>query len=80
MPLNRTGPDPKITPTMQIALYHQLEKEPDMNRREMVDFISDKFEEEVSVTSITRALDKRRITLKVMRRVAEQQKPELRHF
>lgn len=46
----------------------------------MVDFISDEFGEEVSVTSITRALDERRTTLKVMRCVAEQQKPELRHF
>jgi hypothetical protein len=46
----------------------------------MVDFISEHFKEEISVTSITRALDKHKMTVKVMRRVAEQQKPELLHF
>lgn len=51
-----------------------------MDRREMADFIGNRFNEDVSVTSITRALEKDRITLKVMRRVAQQQMPELRHF
>lgn len=80
MPSKRTGPDPKITPTMQMALCHRLATEPDMDRHEMIDFISKKFEEDVSVTTVTRALDKHNMTLKIMRRVAEQQKPELRHF
>ncbi|PKS08455.1 hypothetical protein jhhlp_004838 [Lomentospora prolificans] len=66
MPSNRTGPDPKITPSMQMALCRQLAEDPDMDRREMADFIRDKFSVDVP--------------LKVMRRVAEQQRPELRHF
>jgi len=80
MPSKRTGPDPKITPTMQIALCHRLATEPDMDRHEMVDFISKKFDEDVSMTTVTRALDKHNMTLKLMRRVAEQQKLELRQF
>jgi len=80
MPSRRTGPDPKITPTMQNALRHQLAKDSDMTRREMVDFIRDKFEEDISVANISRTLKKHKMTFKVMRRVAEQQKPELRHF
>ena len=59
---------------MQMALCHQLETEPDMDRHDMVDFFSKRFEEDVSVTTVTRALDKHKMTLKVMRRVAEQQK------
>jgi hypothetical protein len=66
--------------TVQVALCHRLANESDMDRCEMVYFISEKFEEEVSVTSITRALDKHKMTFKVMRRVAEQQMSELRHF
>ena len=58
MPSNRTGPDPKITPSMQMALCRQLAEDPDMDRREMADFIRDKFSVDVP--------------LKVMRRVAEQ--------
>ncbi|KAF4629024.1 hypothetical protein G7Y89_g9127 [Cudoniella acicularis] len=64
VPLKRTGPDPKISPTMQVALCHRLANESDMDRYEMIDFISEKFEEEVSVTSITRALDKHKMTFK----------------
>ncbi|KAK7928432.1 hypothetical protein PG985_005430 [Apiospora marii] len=80
VPSTRPGPDPKVTPTMEMALCHQIAKEPDMDRREMMGFISKEFEVDVSATSISRALDKRTMTLKVMRRVAQQQKPELRHF
>jgi SOS response regulatory protein OraA/RecX len=80
VPTSRTGPDPKITPTILDTLYHRLAKEPDLDRRKIASFIRDKFNKEVSVTTITRALQTHRITLKVIRRVAEQQKPELRHF
>jgi len=64
-PLKRTGPNPKITPTIQIALCHQLATESDIDRHNIVDFISKMFEEDVSVTTITRALDKHNMTLKV---------------
>jgi transposase len=62
------------------ALCHRLAKESDMDQREMVDFISDKFDEEVSVTTIARTLNRRKMTQKVMRRIAEQQKPDLQDF
>ena len=80
MPANRTGPDPKITPTMGDALCLRLAKEPDMNLREMADFINEEFDKEVSVTTIFRTLNWRKISYKVMRRVAQQQMPDLQHF
>lgn len=80
MPSKRTGPDPKVTPSMRMALCHRLAIEPDMNRSEMVDLISKEFEEDVSVTAVSRALDKHNMTFKVMRHVAEQQRPDLWHF
>ena len=51
-----------------------------MTRREMVAWIWDTFGVDVSVTSITRAMQSQDITWKIMRRVAQQQKPELKHF
>jgi len=41
VPANRSGPDHKITPAMWEVLCHQLAKEPDMQRQEMVNFIND---------------------------------------
>jgi len=79
-PANRTGPDPKITPTMGDALCHRLAKDPDMNQREMADFISEEFEEDVSITTIARTLKRRKLSYKVTRRVAQQQVPDLQHF
>ncbi|KAK6858619.1 hypothetical protein PG995_005183 [Apiospora arundinis] len=32
VPSTRPGPDPKITPTMEISLCYQLAKEPNMDR------------------------------------------------
>lgn len=51
-----------------------------MSQREMADFISKEFSEEVSVTTITRTLNQRKISYKVMRRIAQQQMPDLQHF
>lgn len=80
MPSNRTGPEPRITPTMGDALFYQLAEEPDMNQHGMADFIRSKFNEEVSVSTIARALQRRKISYKVMRRVAQQQNPDIQHF
>lgn len=80
VPPRRTGPDPKITPLMLDALYSRLAKDQSLTRREMASFLYDKYGEEVSVTSITRALKSCQITCKTMRHVALQQLPELRHF
>lgn len=55
---------------MRDALCSQLAREPDMVRREMVSFVRDKFEEDVSVTLITRALQASDMSWKTMRRVA----------
>jgi hypothetical protein len=65
---------------MADVLSHRLSKETDMTQREMVDFISEEFGEEVSTTTIARTLNKRKTTLKVIRRVAQQQVPDLQHF
>jgi hypothetical protein len=80
LPANRTGPDPKITPTIKNALLHQLAIEPDINQQKMVDLISDKFEKKISVSTIVRALKKRNITHKVIRQITQQQQPNLQHF
>jgi transposase len=79
-PMNRTGPDPKITPTIADTLAHRLGKESEMTQREMADLISEEFGEEVSVTTIARAVKKRKTTLKVIRRIAQQQVSDLQHF
>lgn len=80
VPPRRTGPDPKITPLMLDALYCQLAKDQSVTRQEMASFLYDKYGEEFSVTTITRALQSGQITCKTMRHVALQQLPELRHF
>jgi hypothetical protein len=48
LPTNRTGPDPKITPTMADALIHQISRASDMKQHGMVDFMYEKFGEEVT--------------------------------
>ncbi len=80
VPASRTGPDPIISPVIRDSLCSHVSTEPDMVRREMADFIREKFDEDVSVTTITRALQASGLTWKTMRRVAQQQRPELRHF
>ncbi len=80
VPANRTGPDRKITPLMLDWLLRSLAKEEDMTRLEMANALYGKFGVDVSVTAITRAMQSHKITWKIMRRVALQQKPELRHF
>lgn len=65
---------------MAAVLSHRLAKESEMTQREMINYIREEFGEEVSATTISRTLKKRRTTLKVMRRVAQQQVPDLQHF
>ena len=79
-PSKRTGPDRKITPLMPEALLHRLAKEEDMTRREMALFLYNEYGVDISQTTITRAMQSQHITWKIMRRVALQQRPELRHF
>lgn len=55
-PTNRVGPDPKITRLMRDALCRELVRKPDMLRREMVVFLYEQFEVEVSLKRITEAL------------------------
>ncbi|PKK43244.1 hypothetical protein CI102_12161 [Trichoderma harzianum] len=62
------------------ALYMQIAKEQYMTRQEMSTFLYKKYNTEVSVTCITRALQACQITWKTMRHVALQQLPQLRHF
>lgn len=65
---------------MAAVLSHRLAKESEMTQREMIDFGREEFGVEVSATTISRALKMRKTTLKVMRRVAQQQVPDLQHF
>jgi hypothetical protein len=65
---------------MAAVLSHRLAKESEMTQREMIDFIREEFGVEVSATTISRALKMRKTTLKVMRRVAQQQVLDLQHF
>lgn len=51
-----------------------------MTRSEMIEAVYRRFAIDVSLSGITRAMQSRDITWKIMRRVAIQQRPELRHF
>ncbi|KAH8878734.1 hypothetical protein GQ53DRAFT_857619 [Thozetella sp. PMI_491] len=75
-----TGTVPKKTPTIQTTLCHRLATKSDIGQGKIVNFITNKFREEVSVNSILRPLDKHNIALKIMRRVAKQQRPALQYF
>ncbi|KAK4206290.1 hypothetical protein QBC37DRAFT_270499, partial [Rhypophila decipiens] len=44
------------------------------------DFSSEEFGEDVSPTTVARTLQKRKTTFKLMRRVAQQQVPDLQHY
>ena len=56
---------------MRIILCYWLTTKSDINRYKIVNFISKKFNEDVSITIITRALDKYNITLKVIYYIVE---------
>lgn len=79
-PANRSGPDRKITPVMCEALCRRLAEKPDMVRREMIAFIREEFDIDVSTASITRTLQAIQYTRKNTRRIARQRNPELRHY
>jgi hypothetical protein len=69
-----------ITPIMLDALCHKLTNEPWLYRDEMVSFLRDEYEVEVSTSSITRAMQSRRWSKKVTRRVARQRISVLWHL
>ncbi|KAK4073317.1 transcriptional regulator family: Bacterial regulatory protein, LuxR [Purpureocillium lilacinum] len=55
-PPNRVGRRCKIDPLVQDDLLDQLVKEPTMSRSEMIAFIRNKYELDVSLSTITRLL------------------------
>ncbi|KAJ6437639.1 protein kinase [Purpureocillium lavendulum] len=59
------------------TLRKQLAKQPDMFRFEMIAFLSELFDVEVSKATITRALQSSGMTRKIIRRVAMQQDTDL---
>ena len=77
-PPTRVGRRSKIEPLMQDALFEQLLKDPNMFRSEMVSFLRDQFRVDVSLSSITRLLQREGWSRKSSSRVGEQQDPILR--
>ena len=61
-PANQTGPDRKITPLMLDALLHKLVKKQSMSRREIASFLYERFDLDVSATTIMRAMQSNKIT------------------
>lgn len=55
-PTSRVGRHRKIPPFAKEALLEHLTKEPDMLRSEMISFLRDEFEVDVSPSTITRLL------------------------
>jgi hypothetical protein len=76
----RCGDYMSITLFMLDALCHKLTNVPWLHREEMVSFLRDEYEVEVSTSSITRAMQSRRWSKKVTCRVARQRKSVLRHL
>lgn len=74
-PSNRVGRERKITPLMRDALFERLAKQPDMFRDEMIRFLHDRFDLEVS-----RMLKTEGWSRKTNGRVAKQRNPDLREL
>ena len=79
-PSNRVGRHRAITPLMRDALFEQLAKRPDMFRYEMIRFLHDRFDLEVSPTAMSRMLKTEGWSRKTNRRVAKQRNPDLREL
>jgi transposase len=77
-PPNRVGRRKKVTPYKRDALLDRLAGHPTTDRSEMVTFLRDEFEDEVSLSTISRLLKDARWTRKNCHRVAQQRNPELR--
>ena len=79
-PPNKTGRRSNITPIILRALCDELEKRPCLYREEMILFLHEEFGIDVSLSSMTRALQRVKWSNKVARRVAKQRNPKLRHL
>ncbi|RYC79785.1 hypothetical protein BFJ63_vAg17333 [Fusarium oxysporum f. sp. narcissi] len=77
-PPNRVGPYKKVTPYKRDALLDRLTEHPTTDRSEMVTFLRDELEDEVSLSTISRLLKDAQWTRKNCHRVAQQRNPELR--
>ncbi|KAF5530121.1 hypothetical protein FMEXI_13735 [Fusarium mexicanum] len=77
-PPNRVGCYKKVTPYKRDALLDTLADDPTTDRSEMVTFLHDQFDDEVSLSAISRLLKDARWTRKNCHRVARQRNPKLR--
>ncbi|KAH7490458.1 hypothetical protein FOMA001_g2258 [Fusarium oxysporum f. sp. matthiolae] len=77
-PPNRVGRYKKVTPYKRDALLDRLTEHPTTDRSEMVTFLRDEFEDEVSLSTISRLLKDAQWTRKNCHRVAQQRNPQLR--
>ncbi|KJZ70589.1 hypothetical protein HIM_10018 [Hirsutella minnesotensis 3608] len=76
-PTHHTGRPRMLTPLMLQTLQNKLLQQPDMFRDEMIAYLAELFDVEVSKSTISRTLQAAGITRKTIRRVAEQQDPNL---
>ncbi|RKL06525.1 hypothetical protein BFJ70_g16992 [Fusarium oxysporum] len=79
-PPNRVGRYKKVTRYNRDALLGNLADHPTTDRSEMVTFLHDEFEDEVSLSTISRLLKDARWTRKGCHRVAQQRNPQLRNL
>ncbi|KAI7762675.1 hypothetical protein LZL87_014163 [Fusarium oxysporum] len=77
-PPNRVGRYKKVTPYKRDALLSNLADHPTTDRSEMVTFLRDEFEDDVSLSTISRSLKDARWTRKNCHPVAQQRNPKLR--
>ncbi|PTD03457.1 hypothetical protein FCULG_00012813 [Fusarium culmorum] len=77
-PPNRVGRYKKVTSYKQDVLLENLAQYPTTDRTQMVTFLHDEFEDDVSLSTISRSLKDARWTRKNCHPVAQQRNPELR--
>lgn len=77
-PPNRVGRYKKVTPYKQDVLLENLAQYLTTDRTQMVTFLHDEFEDDVSLSTISRSLKDARWTRKNCHPVAQQRNPELR--
>ncbi len=77
-PPNRVGCRRKILPVVGEALLHRLTEQPDLYRSDMINFLREEYDVDVSLSTVTRLLQDVDWSRKISCRVGQQQNPILR--
>lgn len=77
-PFNGAGRPRRVTPTMLDALRERLLEKPGMYQSEMVEFLRNKFDVQVDVSAVSRALKSIGWTKKASRQIAKERNADLR--